>query len=112
MGTPENHTTGGPGAGAHDGEGAEDLRRALTRLVKQLLEDDRAGARRGTDLLPVLDEHVGGPADELPVVVERIDAHRWADTDIALAAIASRDPEARLVGVGGGDQRHHSSLSD
>ena len=28
------------------------------------------------------------------MVVERISAHRWADTDIALASIVARDPEA------------------
>ena len=32
--------------------------------------------------------------------------------DLALAEIAGRDPESRLLGIGGGDQRHHSSLSD
>src|SRR5262245_41934603 len=62
--------------------------------------------------MPKLDAHLGVSADELPVVVEQISAHRWADTDIALAAITAQDPEAELVGVGGGDQRHHSSLGD
>ena len=32
--------------------------------------------------------------------------------DIALDEIAGRDPVSRLLGIGGGDQRHHSSLSD
>jgi hypothetical protein len=90
--------------------GDDDLRRALARLVKQLTHDEQAP--RGTALLPVLDEHLGTRADELPVVVEKIDLHRWVDVDIALAEIAGRDDEARLVGIGGGDQRHHSSLGD
>ena len=89
----------------------DELRGALTRLVKQLLQDETA-VRRGHDLMPVLDAHLGGAADELPVVVETVSAHRWADTDIALASITARDPDASLVGVGGGDQRHHSSLGD
>ncbi|CAN5306115.1 AAA family ATPase [soil metagenome] len=90
----------------------DELRTALTRLVKQLLHEDSSATRRGQDLLPILDAHLGVAADELPVVVEPIMIHRWADTDIALAEIIARDPAARLVGVGGGDQRHHSSLSD
>ena len=89
----------------------DDLRSALAQLMKQLLHEEPA-SRRGQDLMPLLDEHLGAAADELPVVVEEISAHRWADTDIALAAIVGRDPEARLMGIGGGDQRHHSSLSD
>jgi hypothetical protein len=89
----------------------DELRAALTRLVKQLIQDE-AAVKRGNDLMPMMDAHLGAAADELPVVVETIAAHRWVDTDIALASITARDPEARLVGVGGGDQRHHSSLGD
>jgi hypothetical protein len=90
----------------------DELRAALTRLVRQLVHEDSTAARRGEDLLPILDAHLGVAADELPVVVEPIMVHRWVDTDIALAEIVARDPGARLLGVGGGDQRHHSSLSD
>jgi hypothetical protein len=90
----------------------DELRAALARLVKQLVHEDTAVARRGEDLLPVLDAHLGVEADALPVVVEPVMVHRWADTDIALAEIVDRDPGARLLGVGGGDQRHHGSLSD
>jgi hypothetical protein len=96
---------------AGDGPNDDELRVALTRLVKQLVHEEPA-ARRGTDLMPTLDAHLGVAADELPVTVEPISAHRWADTDIALASIVARDDQAELVGVGGGDQRHHSSLGD
>lgn len=95
-----------------DDTGDDELREALTRLMKQLLREEHPSNRRGEDLMPVLDAHLGVRADELPVVVEPISVHRWADTDIALETIAARDPEARLLGVGGGDQRHHSSLGD
>ena len=97
--------------GTH-GQSDDELRSALTRLVKQLVQDEPNAARRGDDLLPILDAHLGVAADELAVVVEPIMIHRWADTDIALEAIVACDPAARLLGVGGGDQRHHSSLSD
>ncbi|WP_200958151.1 AAA family ATPase [Nocardioides sp. Soil805] len=90
--------------------GDDDLRQALATLVKQLTREEPQ--TRGTPLLEVLDEHLGTRADELPVVVEKIDLHRWVDVDIALAEVAGRDADARLVGVGGGDQRHHSSLGD
>ncbi len=89
----------------------EEFRSALGRLVRQLLKEEQ-GEQRGTPMLPVLDEHFGQPADDLPVVQESIDAHRVVDVDVALDEIAGRDPEHRLLGIGGGDQRHHSSLSD
>lgn len=88
----------------------DELRASAARLVQQLLHHEPAP--RGTALLDVLEAHLGTSADELPVVVERIDIHRWVDVDIALAEVAGRDVGARLVGVGGGDQRHHSSLGD
>jgi hypothetical protein len=90
----------------------DELRTALTRLVRQLVHEDSTADRRGEDLLPILDAHFGVAANELPVVVEPIMIHRWVDTDIALEEIVASDPSARLLGVGGGDQRHHSSLSD
>src|SRR5690349_6869309 len=95
-----------------DDTGDDELREALTRLMRQLLREEPASSRRGEDLMPILDAHLGVRADELPVVVEPISVHRWADTDIALETIAAHDPESRLLGVGGGDQRHHSSLGD
>jgi energy-coupling factor transporter ATP-binding protein EcfA2 len=89
----------------------EDFRSSAARLIRQLLKDEQ-DEQRGTPMLPLLDEHFGQPADDLPVVQESIDAHRVVDVDIALAEIAERDPDHRLLGIGGGDQRHHSSLSD
>jgi hypothetical protein len=97
---------------ADDGAGDQELRAALTRLLKQLTRDDEGFDQRGTPMLPVLDEHFGQHADEIPVVQESIEAHRSVDVDIALAEISARDPESRLLGIGGGDQRHHSSLGD
>jgi DNA polymerase III delta prime subunit len=96
---------------AGDAQDDDELRAGLSRLVKQLLREEPA-SRRGQDLMPILDAHLRVPADELPVVVEPISAHRFADTDIALASIVARDEEAQLLGVGGGDQRHHRSLGD
>lgn len=92
--------------GAND----DDLRAALSNLFRQLVKEEPA--QRGTPMLPVLDAHFGQPADELPVVQETIEAHRSVDVDIALGEIVAKDPHGQLLGIGGGDQRHHSSLSD
>ena len=94
------------------GDGQDDeLRAALTRVIRRLASEEPAD-QRGTAMLPVLDAHFGQPADELPVVQETVESHRSVDVDIALEQIVAEDPTSRLVGIGGGDQRHHSSLSD
>ncbi|RAN78592.1 AAA family ATPase [Bacillus sp. SRB_336] len=66
----------------------------------------------GRQVLDALNAHMGTPAAELSVVVEQLPAHRLVDLDILMEAIAARDPDSRLVGVGGGDQRNHMSLSE
>ncbi|MFD1211486.1 AAA family ATPase [Arthrobacter sp. GCM10027362] len=81
---------------------------ALVRLAERA-QPRLAG---GTQLLAALTDHLGRPADELPVVVEEIPGHRFVDADIQLAETAEADAQHRLVGIGGGDQRHHLSLSD
>ncbi|MGO4472345.1 AAA family ATPase [Arthrobacter sp. M-10] len=66
----------------------------------------------GEQLLPALTGHLAVPAHELSVVTEEIPQHRLVDVDIVMEGMAGRDPERRLVGIGGGDQRHHMSFSD
>ena len=45
------------------------------------------------------------------MVVEKIPPHRFVDADIVMAELAAQDA-GRLVGIGGGGQRHHQSFSD
>ncbi|NKX49024.1 26S protease regulatory subunit [Arthrobacter deserti] len=81
---------------------------ALVRLAERSLPR----VAGGTQLFDALTAHLGLPPDELPVVAEEVPGHRFADADILLAEAAEADPGHRLVGIGGGDQRHHLSLSD
>lgn len=67
---------------------------------------------QGEQLVDALAGHLGEPPHGLPVVVEEIPAHRFVDADIILAGIAADDPGSRLIGIGGGDHRHHLSFSD
>ncbi len=71
-----------------------------------------APQQAGEPLVPILVDHLGVPVGELPVVVEDVPMIRFADVDIALGVIAGRDPAYRLLGIGGGDHRHHRSLTD
>ncbi|ADX74466.1 ATP-dependent 26S proteasome regulatory subunit [Pseudarthrobacter phenanthrenivorans Sphe3] len=78
----------------------------------ELAQADRHRANAGTQLLDALTEHLELPAEQLAMVEEQVPSHRFVDADIVLAALAALDPESRLVGIGGGGQRHHASLSD
>lgn len=79
----------------------------LQRLVRRLNELPETREPAETRLGALVREHLGVPAHSVPVTSERLSAHRLADADIALGVIAGEDPEARLVGVAGGMERHH-----
>jgi len=78
----------------------------------QLSQAGNHRQQKGLQLLPALTAHLRAPADGLSVVEEKIPPHRFVDADIVMAGLAAQDPAARLVGIGGGGQRHHQSFSD
>ena len=83
----------------------------FARLV-QLVQSGQHRVQEGPQLLTTLTDHLSVPAESLSVVVEEIPPHRFVDADILMAEIAGENGDFRLVGIGGGDQRHHQSLSD
>lgn len=88
---------------------------ALGRFVNDFGELVRlsAGSVRGGLGSPIRDvvcEHLGTDPGEVAVVVEPLQMLRLVDTDIVLDEIASRDPSARVLGVGGGQMRMHTDL--
>lgn len=64
----------------------------------------------GLTLHDALSEHLGQSADEVAAVSKEIAGYRFADYDVAFELLAG--PDDRLIGIGGGDQRHHNSLAD
>lgn len=81
---------------------------ALLRRVSELPSDEGDGEL----LIDVLSAHLGSDVRGLPVVAEPVPVHRVVDADIALDELAGQDDGARLVGIGGGDMRHHMTLGD
>lgn len=81
-------------------------------LLVQLAQAGSHRRQPGTQLLEALTGHLGVAAENLAVVEEEIPPHRFVDADIVMADLAALDPGSRLVGIGGGGQRHHQSLSD
>ncbi|UUT35973.1 AAA family ATPase [Microbacterium elymi] len=58
----------------------------------------------------VISDHLGVDASQVSVVVEHIADHRLVDADLALDDLAQSD--GRLLGVTGGEQRHHQGLAE
>ena len=79
--------------------------------VNALAGDDGDGER----LFDRLTAHLGCDVGALPVVAEQVPVHRVVDADIALAEIAEAsgpDAGSTVIGIGGGDMRHHMTLGD
>lgn len=90
--------------------------RDLMRAVREYLQNVNNLSRteqavERTPLGDLISEHLGADARELPVVLETIADHRLVDADIALERIGA-EAGGRIVGVGGGDQRHHVGMAD
>jgi hypothetical protein len=63
-------------------------------------------------LLPPLRAHLGADPRGLPVLTEVVPGMRTVDADVALAVVVGAHGGGRLLGVGGGEQRMHMSLSE
>jgi ATP-dependent 26S proteasome regulatory subunit len=81
-------------------------------FLEEVVHDHR-GQRVADEnaLLPLLRDHLGADPRRLPVITEEIPAHLFVDLDVALTEVSARG-EHRLIGVGGGEQRRHHSLSE
>ncbi|MDR7191056.1 hypothetical protein J2Y46_003914 [Microbacterium sp. BE35] len=93
-------------------EDDRDLMRAVSdylHRVNELAARETVLAR--TPLGDLISEHLATDAERVSVVQEQISDHRLVDADIALEAL-SAEGAGRLVGVTGGDQRHHQGLSE
>ncbi|WP_241744197.1 AAA family ATPase [Cellulosimicrobium arenosum] len=66
----------------------------------------------GPSVATLLREHLGTDPRGLAVVTETVSALRSVDADVALEVVVQRHGGGRLVGVGGGEQRMHTSFSE
>ena len=88
-----------------------DLVRAVSTYLHRVNQLTELETRVGrTPLGDLLSEHLGTDATQVPVVQEAIADHRLVDADIALDVLAGT--EGRLLGITGGDQRHHHGLAE
>ena len=89
-----------------------ELMRAVARYLRHVNELGALEVQPArTPLGDLISDHLGTDASQVSVVQEQIADHRLVDADIALEALSAAG-DGRLVGVTGGDQRHHQSLTD
>ncbi|TDE07398.1 AAA family ATPase [Jiangella asiatica] len=87
---------------------ATTFRTFLDQVVHQVALD----GGDGEPLFAALEAHLGTDPRRLPVVVEPLTVFRYADADIALETLAQHHGGRRLAGLGGGEQRRHSSFGE
>jgi len=86
---------------------------ALGAYMDEVVTEVRQAAAEGTaQLADVLAEHLGVDPRGLPVVAAQIDSFQLVNLDVAVEALVARHGGGELIGVGGGDQRHHVSFGD
>ncbi|MDO5735531.1 MAG: ATP-binding protein [Propionibacteriaceae bacterium] len=84
----------------------------LLTLKSVMQAAERLGPASGPGLADALSTHLGCDVESLSVLSEEVVPHRFADWDVALEHLASQDPNASVLGVGGGQERLHQSLGD
>ncbi|MFC7529993.1 AAA family ATPase [Actinoplanes sp. GCM10030250] len=98
-------------------ERADSFITSFQAFLDEVVFDQRRNRAGEPSLIDELTGHLGSDPRRLPVVTEEIPAHLFVDLDIALAEVQeasprSADGQSRLLGVGGGEQRRHNSLSE
>jgi DNA polymerase III delta prime subunit len=82
-------------------------------FLEEVVHDQRADVPPGeATLAEVLEEHLGVEPRRVAVVTEEVPAYQLVDLDVALAEVQGDTEGARLVGIGGGEQRRHNSFSE
>lgn len=90
-----------------------DVMSSFQRFVDEALEVVRAGAQGGGPLLgEVVERHLGIDPATVPVVRLDVPSHQFVNLDVAVEALLADHGGGELVGIGGGDQRHHQTFGD
>src|SRR3954452_7313971 len=72
----------------------------------------RAGDGTGLPLRATLQQHLEQDPRALPVAALNVQPHQFVNLDVAMARVVEASGGGEVIGVGGGDQRHHFSFGD
>ena len=86
---------------------------SFQRFLDEALDAVRAGAQGAGPLLgEVVERHLGLDPATVPVVRLDVPSHQFVNLDVAVEALLADHGGGELVGIGGGDQRHHQTFGD
>jgi hypothetical protein len=86
----------------------DELRRSLSALVNRLLSMPQEDENKLSPLGEILEAHLGTDPRRVPLITERVPAHLLVDADVALEELGGAD--GRVIGIAGGQERHHETL--
>jgi DNA polymerase III delta prime subunit len=88
----------------------QSVQRFLDEVVQEVREQtDRSDAPA---VSAVVGEHLGQDPSTLPIVRLDVDSHQFVNLDVAMAALVEEHGGGTVVGLGGGDMRHHQTFGD
>jgi hypothetical protein len=86
---------------------------SVQQFLDETVEQVRQSAgQHGDPVRQVIEEHLGTDPRGLPIVQLDVEAHQFVNLDVAMTAIIEQHGGGRVVGIGGGLQRHHQTLGD
>ncbi|MFZ2501097.1 MAG: ATP-binding protein [Nocardioides sp.] len=86
---------------------------AFQQFMREVVDHAQAEQADGQPLLvDAVTEHLGMPPDRLATVRLDVPNHQWVNLDIAMETIVAAHGGGQIIGIGGGDQRHHQTLGD
>ncbi|CAN5359709.1 AAA family ATPase [soil metagenome] len=92
-------------------EHTQDFVETFGTFMREVVNQNSLLTDRVTPLGAMVEDFLGTSIRELPIVTQTLASHRLVDADLALSELADRCGAAPL-GVSGGQQRDHSSLSE
>jgi DNA polymerase III delta prime subunit len=101
-----------------EGVGVDEDTWSVVRSFQAFLDEVVREARERNDrpdvpaVAAVITDHLGRDPAQLPVVRLDVDAHQFVNLDVAMGALIEEGGGGTVVGVGGGDMRHHQTLGD
>ncbi|MFB2583251.1 AAA family ATPase [Herbiconiux sp. P15] len=92
-------------------DSTHDFIETFRTFLEEVVHRERAEDDGLSPLGQLVEQHVGVPIRELPVITQQIAAHRLVDADLALSSLAA-ESGAEPLGVSGGQMRDQSALPE
>lgn len=81
-------------------------------FMDEVVSAARSKSDGATQLRDRIEAHIGPEVAQLPIVRLEVPRHQFVNLDVAMAAVVEEQGGGEVVGIGGGDQRHHQTLGD